>query len=89
MTSAAEKILAESLQLPLEDRRRIARELWNGLPEESQFEFDDEFWEEMDRRHKELEEHPEIALTHEKVMANVREAIRRVSKSEIPSCALD
>lgn len=33
MSSAAEKTLAEALQLPPEERWRIARELWNSLPE--------------------------------------------------------
>jgi putative addiction module component (TIGR02574 family) len=77
--SAAENVLKQGLQLPPEDRLRIAQQLWESLPAENQFEFDDEFWAEMDRRRVELEQHPERALTHEEVMASVEEAIRCVS----------
>lgn len=79
MVASVEKTLSDALQLPTEDRQRIARELWDSLPPEAQFEFDHEFWAEMDRRRIELEQHPERALTHEEVMASVEEAIRCVS----------
>jgi putative addiction module component (TIGR02574 family) len=79
MSTVAERVLSEGLQLPPDDRRRIAQELWNSLPEESQLEFDEEFLEEMDRRDQEMDVNPEACLTHEEVMASVREAIRCVS----------
>lgn len=79
MSTMADKTLSDALGLPPEDRLRIAQELWNSLPEESQFEFDEEFWAEMDRRQQELKDHPEIALTHEEVMESIEEAIRCVS----------
>jgi putative addiction module component (TIGR02574 family) len=68
MSTTAEQVLQAGLQLPVEDRKRIVRELWNSLPDESQFEFDEGFWAEMERRQQELKDHPEIALTHEEVM---------------------
>jgi putative addiction module component (TIGR02574 family) len=83
MSSTTEKVLAEGLQLPPEDRRRIAEELWNSLPEESRFEFDDEFWAEMERRDREMNEDPSMALTHEEVMASVEEAIRQVAAEKL------
>lgn len=79
MSSTAEKALSDALKLPPEDRLRIARELWNSLPEESQFEFDEEFWAEMERRDREMDTDPAASLTHEEVMNSVREAIRCVS----------
>lgn len=81
MLSAAEKTLSEALQLPVEDRKRIAQELWDSLPVEAQYEFDDEFWAEMKRREQEMNEHPERSLTHEEVMASVREVLREVDES--------
>jgi putative addiction module component (TIGR02574 family) len=80
MSAAAEKILAEGLQLPVAERKHIVQELWNSLPESEIEEWDDpEFWAEMDRRDREMDAHPEKSLTHEEVMASVREAIRCAS----------
>jgi putative addiction module component (TIGR02574 family) len=48
-------------------------------PDTAPYESDEAFWAEIERRHRELDENPSLALTHEEVMASVDEAIRSVS----------
>jgi len=50
-------------------------------PDLDEYESDEEFWAEMDRREKEMNDHPERSLTHEEVMASVRDSIRQVNES--------
>ena len=49
-------------------------------PDANAFGFDEEFWAEMERRHRELDENSSLALTHEEVRDSVREAIESVRR---------
>lgn len=82
MSEAATKLLDQLLQLPEPDRLMIADRLWDSLTQEKQQELmddatsDPEFQAELERRLKEVEEHPERLLDGETVMAELREHLR-------------
>jgi putative addiction module component (TIGR02574 family) len=78
MSETATKLLDQILQLPEPDRLMIADRLWESLGEAKQQELidettnDPEFQAELERRLKEVEEHPERLLDGEQVMAELR-----------------
>jgi putative addiction module component (TIGR02574 family) len=83
MSETATKLLDQLLQLPEPDRLMIADRLWESLSEEKQLELideatnDPEYQAELERRLKEVEEHPERLLDGEQVMAELRARVSR------------
>jgi putative addiction module component (TIGR02574 family) len=78
MSETATKLLDQLLQLPEADRLMVADRLWESLGEEKQQKLIEEttndpvFQAELERRLKEVEEHPERLLDGEQVMAGLR-----------------
>jgi putative addiction module component (TIGR02574 family) len=83
MSETATKLLDQLLQLPEPERVMIADRLWESLGDEAKQQIlgettaDPEFQAELERRLKEVEEHPERLLDGEQVMAELRERLRR------------
>lgn len=83
MSENATKLMEQLLALPEADRLMIADQLWESLSEDKQQEMiddttnDPEFQAELERRLKEVEEHPEQLLDGKSVMAELREHLRR------------
>ena len=83
MSEAATKLLDQLLQLPEAERLQIADRLWESLGDGTKQEAidetsdDPEFQAELQRRLKEVEEHPENLLDGEQVMNELREHLRR------------
>jgi Putative addiction module component len=83
MSETATKLLEQLLALPESERLLIADQLWLSAREEKQQELideatsDPEFQAELDRRLKEVEEHPERLLDGQAVMDELREHLRR------------
>lgn len=83
MSEAATKLLDQLLQLPEADRLMIAEQLWGSVSEVKQWELFDEvtnepeFQDELERRIKEVEEHPDRLLDGEEVMAELRARLNR------------
>ncbi len=72
--SARDRLLAEVLQLSVEERIGIIEQIWASLPEGA---YDppltDEMKAELDRRSADIEEHPEDGYTWEEVRARLRQ----------------
>jgi putative addiction module component (TIGR02574 family) len=87
MSDTATKLLEQLLQLPEAERLQIADRLWDSLACEKKQEImdeatdDPEFRAELERRLKEVEEHPERLLDGEQVMAELRERLRGKQES--------
>ena len=87
MSEAAAKLLEQLLQLPEGERLEVADRLWESLGEQKQQELldettgDPEFQAELERRLKEVEEHPERLLDGPTVMAELRERLQRKRES--------
>ena len=87
MSEAAAKLLEQLLQLPEGERLEVAGRLWESLGEQKQQELldettgDPEFQAELERRLKEVEEHPERLLDGPTVMAELRERLQRKRES--------
>jgi putative addiction module component (TIGR02574 family) len=83
MSEAATTLLEQLLKLSEADHVMIADRLWESLSDEKQQELinettnDPEFQAELERRLKEVEEHPERLLDGETVMAELREHLKR------------
>jgi putative addiction module component (TIGR02574 family) len=91
MSEAVTKLLEQLLALPEADRLMVADRLWESLSEDKQQEMmdeatnDPEFQAELERRLKEVEEHPERLLDGETVFADVREYLRRKRETRTTS----
>ena len=83
MSETGTKLLEQLLQLPEAERLQIADRLWESLGDEQKQQImdeatsDPEFQAELQRRLKEVEEHPERLLDGAQVMAELREHLRR------------
>lgn len=87
MSMIADKLLADALQLPQDERRRVAEELWNSLPDATQREIEERaFWDEIKQRNSELDEGLVKPLSHDEIMSSARETLRGLSAT-IPESA--
>ena len=84
MSETATRLLDQLLQLPEADRVTIADRLWESLSEAAQQELaaeepeDPAFEAELERRLKEVDEHPERLIDGDQVMAELRDRVRRM-----------
>ncbi|MFO0823824.1 MAG: addiction module protein [Gemmataceae bacterium] len=77
MSELATKLLEQLLALPEAERAQIAERLNESLDEQLEDEIDPAFQAELERRLREVEEHPERLLDGKQVMAELREHLRR------------
>ncbi len=76
MTQAAEELLQQALQLPEEDRDRIAEALWRSL-DEAHPGLHEEWTAEVNRRIAEIDEGKVQLIPGEEVMARLRARLPR------------
>jgi putative addiction module component (TIGR02574 family) len=87
MSETATKLLGELLQLSEAERLQIADRLWDSLGDGAKQEAidemqdDPEFQAELQRRLKEVEEHPENLLDGEQVLREARERLQKRRQS--------
>jgi putative addiction module component (TIGR02574 family) len=77
MTQAAEEILQQALQLPEEDRERIADSLLRSLHGSEETTFEEEWGPEIQRRIAEIDEGKVQLLPGDEVMARLRARFAR------------
>jgi len=87
MSETATKLLEQLLRLPEAERLQIADRLWDSLGDETKQQImdeatdDPEFQAELDRRLKEVEEHPEQLIDGEQVFREARERLQKRRQS--------
>jgi putative addiction module component (TIGR02574 family) len=74
-----EEIKAQALKLPPDDRETLAQELWQSLEKAP---LDPEFMAMLDRRWEEIATGKVQTVSHEEVMANAREAVKKVREKK-------
>lgn len=72
-----EKVEADALHLPLEDRSRLASRLLESLDDDDR-EVSLEWREEIRRRVKEMKKGTATMVPHDEVMANVRAGLAKI-----------
>ncbi|MBA4189922.1 MAG: hypothetical protein C0467_18210 [Planctomycetaceae bacterium] len=77
MSETATKLLQQLLALPEADRLELVDRLHESIDDQAEEEPDPAFLAELNRRLREVEEHPERLLDGEQVMAETRERLRR------------
>lgn len=70
-----EQVKEEALQLPLEDRSRLASRLLESLDDDD--DVSPEWKDEIDRRLQEIDEGTAVMVPHAEVMANVRASLAK------------
>ncbi|MDA1229146.1 MAG: addiction module protein [Planctomycetota bacterium] len=62
---------SELKSLPREEKLRLVNMLWDDIHESAVVKFSDQDMDEIHRRHQEMREHPERAMTLEQMWANI------------------